>query len=441
METLIASPMPKNGLEKTETYVQAIERAGIDITATYHDWVVSAFALATHGENGRALFHRVSQFHPKYDYAESDAQFTNCLKTATGKVTLGTFFELSHRAGIRPNFHNGLTIVKKPTPSKPKHPQPVDDEQWLFNVPDVLNAEPQETIWAFITKGVNNALVASSEAGKSTLKLNLCIAVAREDTSFLGWELNAPKGRTIYVATEDGISQLKHKLSKMLGSEAIPDDSILFILEGHDLAKRLEIVLNEKPADLLIIDTYGDLVCGNYEAQSTRGMLGDIKRVCIAHDCTPLFLHHTNKASENIPDKGSIKGAGDFEQSCRVVMMLCIYRDARWLCCVKGNPFSEDLKNTAFELGFDLESQTFSRTGKVLPRAQIADALRKESLGRPATEIDVASLLTERLNHKNLAGQIMNVFGVGLSTAKARINAALASGEIQKDSNGLYYHE
>ena len=425
-------------LANTKLYVQALESAGVDLTVLYDDWISIGLSLSSLGEDGRDLFQRVSQFNPEYDPIFSNKKFDDFLKNRNGSITLGTFFQKCHDAGIKPSFSGQSTSKTAQNNSKNK-PQK-EEEKWLYTVQDILNAPPQETLWSFITKGVNNALVASSEAGKSTLLLNLAIATAREEERYLNWPLTAPKGRTIYVSTEDGIGQLKTRLTTMLkGGESIPDDSILFILDERNLVARLEKILKKKPADLVIIDTWGDLVGGKYDAEYTRKTMSTIKAICIKYDSTPMYVHHTNKVSENIPDKSSVKGAGDFEQACRVVMMLSIYKDHRWLCCVKGNPFADDLKNICYELSYFPESQRFGRTGNEKPRLDIVKELRSENLGRPSTEIDWESIIdTEKYSYTDLV-KILRENGIPEPTAKRKIKKAFESSKIKKDGKGLYY--
>ena len=46
---------------------------GVDITASYEDWLRLAFALAnTLGEEGRTIFHNLSRANSGYDYEECD---------------------------------------------------------------------------------------------------------------------------------------------------------------------------------------------------------------------------------------------------------------------------------------------------------------------------------------------------------------------------------
>lgn len=88
-------------IDEVERIIQSIEANRTDITSTYSDWVNIGFAFSDEfGENGRTLFHRVSQFYPGYSAPECDKQFDNCLKSKGHGVSLKTFFYLAKDAGI-----------------------------------------------------------------------------------------------------------------------------------------------------------------------------------------------------------------------------------------------------------------------------------------------------------------------------------------------------
>lgn len=88
-------------IDEVERIIQSIEANRTDITSSYSDWVNIGFAFADEfGENGRILFHRVSQFYPGYSAPECDKQFDNCLKSKGHGVSLKTFFYLAKDAGI-----------------------------------------------------------------------------------------------------------------------------------------------------------------------------------------------------------------------------------------------------------------------------------------------------------------------------------------------------
>jgi hypothetical protein len=88
-------------IEKLETLVVAVERAGVDIAPTYQEYMPMAFAVANScGEQARALFHRLCALSPKYTVKDADKLFDNALKTGRNSNTLGTVWHLAERAGV-----------------------------------------------------------------------------------------------------------------------------------------------------------------------------------------------------------------------------------------------------------------------------------------------------------------------------------------------------
>ena len=81
--------------------VNRITQTGIDLTDDYNDWFRIGSALANGlGESGRELYHELSQMSSKYNTAECDKKYDNCLRTGNGSITLGTFFQMAKDAGI-----------------------------------------------------------------------------------------------------------------------------------------------------------------------------------------------------------------------------------------------------------------------------------------------------------------------------------------------------
>lgn len=77
-----------------------IQQCGIDITASYDDWLKVGCALATLGESGRSLFHICSQQNAKYNAAKTDKMFTDLLRRNYQQVNIGTFFWMCKQHGI-----------------------------------------------------------------------------------------------------------------------------------------------------------------------------------------------------------------------------------------------------------------------------------------------------------------------------------------------------
>ena len=84
---------------RVEALVQKIVEQRIDITQNEPDWFRLACAFANEfGEEGRAYFHAISQFHPDYDPQQTDKKFDNALKGKYWQIRIGTFFTLSNGA-------------------------------------------------------------------------------------------------------------------------------------------------------------------------------------------------------------------------------------------------------------------------------------------------------------------------------------------------------
>ena len=77
-----------------------IQQCGIDITASYDDWLKVWCALATLGESGRSLFHICSRQNAKYNAAKTDKMFTDLLRRNYQQVNIGTFFWMCKQHGI-----------------------------------------------------------------------------------------------------------------------------------------------------------------------------------------------------------------------------------------------------------------------------------------------------------------------------------------------------
>ncbi len=86
--------------ERVEVCIQEVLRRGTYIGDSYEQWYEVGCSLANgFGEGGRSYFHHVSQNYPSYQSAQTDKQFTACLR-ANSKATLGTFFHLCQQLGI-----------------------------------------------------------------------------------------------------------------------------------------------------------------------------------------------------------------------------------------------------------------------------------------------------------------------------------------------------
>ena len=265
-----------------------------------------------------------------------------------------------------------------------------DDEQnkqtfrkYLVNGYDMLmrEAEHLDCLLDPILPRVGVAsLVGTSDSGKSTLLRGLAMAVASGAKRYLDFELRPRYNRAIYVATEDdmnAVSALMQKQIVELGTPREAYSSLDFIFDTEELADVLDKALEERPADLVIIDAFADLYTGPMnENNRVRSYLNIYSQLAQRHSTLFIFLHHTGKRTEVLtPSKHNAIGSQGFEAKMRLMMELRhdpVHPDVRHLCIVKGNYLSKEYKHESFVLYFT-PGLNFVSTGERVPFAALRE--------------------------------------------------------------------
>lgn len=100
--TLSGTDSEDEPLKEVLKYIQIIEQKKVDITAGYANWLRIGYALHNaFGDFGRELFHRVSSFHSRYSYVETDRLFSGLSKgNCANQVTIRTFFYFIRQHGL-----------------------------------------------------------------------------------------------------------------------------------------------------------------------------------------------------------------------------------------------------------------------------------------------------------------------------------------------------
>jgi len=81
--------------------IKKINESQTDITETYDQWFQIACALANEfGEDGREMFHQISQVNPKYSIHSNDSLFNSCLEN-NYSFNIGTFFYWAEKYGFK----------------------------------------------------------------------------------------------------------------------------------------------------------------------------------------------------------------------------------------------------------------------------------------------------------------------------------------------------
>lgn len=108
------NPEPNSRWQEVEEVIKQLESRKIDLTGNYKDWLDLGFAVSEEfGEKGREFFHRLSAMYDGYNRAETDSQYTNCLKSGKSGISLKTLFYKAKEAGVNINFRTKTEDTEK----------------------------------------------------------------------------------------------------------------------------------------------------------------------------------------------------------------------------------------------------------------------------------------------------------------------------------------
>lgn len=207
-------------------------------------------------------------------------------------------------------------------------------------------------LWGHLLQKCGIAVLSgSSDTGKSTLLRQLAIAIITKQEKFLGLPLRPQHHRIIYISTEDDEESLSPRIKRehKKDSAVVDYDNLTFIIDGEDPFEIAKNEFKKKPADCIIIDTWGDYAEGDLNsANNVRTPLKALRSFALTNKCLFIISHHNRKsASDNDISKKNLLGSQSLEAKARVVLMLTIDNDdptLRKLSVAKGNYIPYDLK-------------------------------------------------------------------------------------------------
>lgn len=336
--------------------------------------------------------------------------------------------------------------LKKPTI------QVVEEEKILYNAVELMEMGDDDIRYLmepiFPQKG--SAVIAGKpDTGKSQFARQLCIQVALGVKEFIGFEINPIHSKALYVATEDNKENTKSALNKQfkgLGQEAIKNLRFIFAdtLEQEEILVNIENALNEEPADLVVVDSFGDIFKGS-DANNNMTMRNTVKtfdKIGKEHNCLILFVHHINKAAYRVaPGQEHIQGGSGLVQKVRLAIQLSEGEGGiRYFTVVKGNYCPKEYKQNSLILDFSEETLLFTNTGKLIPTTEIgahADSKQKEEKYNELEEIANTIFGDNLLNYSSFITEYCALTTKSSATAK-RVHAKLKALGIIIESNGAY---
>jgi hypothetical protein len=245
----------------------------------------------------------------------------------------------------------------------------------IYTATDLLNMEIKDIpkLWEpfFPSKGLVG-LTGSSDCGKSMLLRQLAIAVVLQKDNFLGYPLHTKYGSALYVCTEDDLEGTAANLSSQIGNvDRQKVSNLKFVFDTNDLVKRLDGMLTEMPADVVILDTWSDTFIGNPNSWvDIRQNLSQLKTLYQKHGCLIVIIHHTVKNSEkNAPDKNKLNGSQAIEAKLRSLLELRngTNADERLLYVLKSNYIPKEYKAEGLLLEINPKRLLFNNTGQKVP--------------------------------------------------------------------------
>lgn len=311
-------------------------------------------------------------------------------------------------------------------------------EKTTFTLAELLAMEVKELPCLykpiFVKSGVA-VLFGGSDAGKSTFLRQLAMSVAT-GRDFLGWQYNGTHHRAIYFSSEDDdrltarVVQTYNKTMK-LPTEARENLRFCFEINPDNLHSQLAEMLKEQPADLVVIDAFGDAFNGksmndNNEIRKFYAPFKTIAREC---DCLIIFNHHSGKRSDVYsPSKDNSLGSQAIEAVPRLAIELRSdpdNPDIRHFCITKCNYLGSDFKRASYVLKQD-ENFVYYSTGERVEFEQLAKNAKPQRKTKPLDYDDAThrNFIQEtfaevaNLNQREFASAIAERFDITDRTAK-----------------------
>jgi hypothetical protein len=309
--------------------------------------------------------------------------------------------------------------------------------KWIFTGTELLEMpleKPPCLIEPILQTTGFSLLIGESDIGKTWLALGLLLAVASGQTEWLGYMLNTTHQRAILISTEDSESNLAGRL-RVLQETFEPTtwrDRVKVLIaddkSNDQIIRKLEELTNAEPVDLIVADCLGDLFDGrdgNSQADARRWFK---QFVMLSKDCHFMILHHKGKRlADKTPHKDHALGSQAFEGKARTVLDLTEYENNFYLSVLKCKT-SRDQKKNSKRLEFDERTLVFLDTGETVERGTIGAERQVTQNWEPYFHTD------ERMKKSELAKAYMKEARKSKTTAYSKIDSALKSGELCKDS-------
>jgi KaiC/GvpD/RAD55 family RecA-like ATPase len=331
-------------------------------------------------------------------------------------------------------------------------PEALNPDKVVFNAVELMatgNLEPQYLMSPIFPQKGTAVLAGKPDTGKSQFARQLCIHVAFGLKSFIDFELNPIHNRSIYVATEDNADNTRYLMNRQMnGLGQTVKENLRFIfadtMEQEEILKSLDEELTIAPADLVVVDSFGDIFKGG-DSNNNMAMRNTVKtfdKIAKKHNCLILFVHHINKgAYRQAPGQEHIQGGAGLMQKVRLGIQLSEGdNNTRYFTVVKGNNCPKEYKQNSIVLDFSEDTFIFQNTGKLIPTNELGTQPNEDKKEEKYNELEsiAEEIFGDQLvSYSNFVKRFCEITGKSIPTAK-RAHTNLKKLEIIVEANGSY---
>ncbi len=252
----------------------------------------------------RDLIHSLSEGYPKYNFKETEEKILHVINGSRPITceTIRTYFDCKKDCGVK---SPAALAYRKPKDDLPETIEGKGKREHHFNIiqaRDIVDNPDPETEWIWegiLPAGGLSLVVAKPKVGKTTLALNLAIAISRGQP-FLGKKTQ--QGAVVYLALEEK----KKEIEKSLAKRRITDEPLSFHFgpAPREAIKEVDPLIRETGAKFLVIDILQKFcrVKDLNDYSQVTNALEPILATARQLNCHIQLLHHAGKRDRDDGD-------------------------------------------------------------------------------------------------------------------------------------------
>ncbi|MBI4748633.1 MAG: AAA family ATPase [Acidobacteria bacterium] len=313
---------------------------------------------------------------------------------------------------------------------------------------DLFSADlrkPEEILFR-VRRGSPHLLVASTNVGKTSYMLNVCLKLAAGEV-FPPLVVNRVPRRVLYLDFESEADVVQSDLQRMLeagiSDQATARKNFAYLTETTLDSKSLSLsdplhwdyvalLGKELQVDLLIIDTLGaafHIRDENSNAEVEQKVVRPSRQLARTLNCALIWIHHIGKANDTLTGEAAYRGRGASAYGAGARAVFTLTKEETkgpgyvTLSCdkAKGESFDPTLLRLDFDTRWFEQCAEIPLSGQSSITAQeIADFVERNE---PLREKEIIEAFREVASE---------------ATIKRRIQEALRLGLILKKSRGIY---